>query len=403
MTVRIGRRGRAIGGGVAALVAAVALAGSAGVPASAGGQPGRYDDAALRKDLRTVAAAADGVNLVARVQTEHGTIQARSGTAGPGTRTPVPWDARFRIASTSKTFTATVALQLVAEGRLSLDDTVEHWLPGVVKGNGNDGARITVRDLLRQTSGLFDYVNDPQVQATLFGDFEKIRNDATPGRDWVAIAMRHAPNFTPDRANPRWAYSNTNYLLAGMIIERAGGLPWREQVEHRIIVPLGLRDTSVPGANPFLTGPHNRVRLALPGGPVDTTDTSIEHDADSGVVSTTADLNTFFAALMGGRLLPPAQLAEMRRTVDRATAPAEDLAEWPQGGYGLGLRYVPLGCGGGYWHHEGDGLGSYTRTAATADGKRTVAISITATGTAPDLPRLNTATRALVEHALCAR
>jgi D-alanyl-D-alanine carboxypeptidase len=404
MTKRTSRRGRTAGAGVAALVAVLGVAVTSGVPASAdaGARHKHYDDGVLRQDLKTVAATAQGLSLVAEVHNGADTFRARLGTSGPDTRAPVPWDARFRIASTTKTFTATVALQLVAEGRLSLDDTVERWLPGVVTGNGHDGSRVTVRDLLQQTSGIYNYTDDPALQQSVFQDFEHARNDATPARDLVAIAMKHPPNFVPDPAHPKWAYSNTNYVLAGMIVERAGGLPWREQVEHRIIAPLGLRDTSIPGANPFLAGPHNTVNLVFPGmAPLDVTDNSIEHDADSGVVSTTGDLDRFFAALMDGRLLPPAQLAEMRRTVDRSNSP-EDLAEWPQGGYGLGLRWVPLSCGGGYWHHEGDGFGSYTRTGATSDGTRTVSLSITTNGAPPDLPRLNEATRALVDHALCA-
>ncbi|MYW02699.1 serine hydrolase domain-containing protein [Streptomyces sp. SID3343] len=396
---RAGGRRWAVGA-AAVSVALVAVTASA----SAGGAPrGRYDERVLRGDLRAVAAVGGGsVNLSAEVRVGDRVVRGRSGTSVAGTRTPVPWDARFRIASTTKTFTATVALQLVAEGRLSLDDTVERWLPGVVTGNGNDGARVTVRDLLRQTSGIFDYVEDPEIQDTLLRDFESVRYDTRPARDLVAVAMRHAPAFVPDGARPKWAYSNTNYVLAGMIVERAGGLPWREQVEHRIIAPLGLRDTSVPGANPFLPGPHNQVLVDFPdGNRRDVTDASLAHDADAGIVATAADLDTFFRALVTGRLLPPAQLAEMRTTVERSNDP-DDLAEWPQGGYGLGLRWVPLTCGGGYWHHEGDGFGSYVRTGVTSDGSRVVALSITSNGAPPDQVRLNAATRVLVDHALCA-
>ncbi|NSC22396.1 beta-lactamase family protein [Streptomyces albus subsp. chlorinus] len=203
----------------------------------------------------------------------------------------------------------------------------------------------------------------------------------------------------------RWAYSNTNYLLAGMIAEKAGGLPWREQVEHRVIAPLRLRATSVTGANPFMPGPHLRIVLPLPGPdgkpePVDVTEHSLQHTADSAIVSTTDDLNTFYRALMTGKLLREKQLSEMRRTVERTDDP-DDVAAWPEGGYGLGLRETPLSCGGSYWHHEGDGFGSYTRTGVTADGRRSVVISVTSDGGAPDQIRLNTATRRLVDHALC--
>ncbi|MGW1073754.1 serine hydrolase domain-containing protein [Streptomyces sp. NPDC002537] len=389
----------------AVVVAAAVAAGIVAAPqVNAAGQAtgdkdkGGYGRSALEADVRAVRSAGGKVSVLAEVAAGDGSVRARSAT---GER--APWDTRFRVASTTKTFVATVALQLVAEGKLSLDDTVEKWLPGVVTGNGNDGTRITVRDLLQQTSGLFDYVRDPELTRALAGDFEKIRHDATPAGQWVAVAMRHRPLFTPDHAHPRWAYSNTNYLLAGMIVEKAGGLPWREQVEHRVIAPLGLRHTSVPGANPFLPGPHAPVYFDLPGGArLDVTDHSLQHTADSAVVSTTADLNTFFRALVTGRLLPEAQLAEMRHTVAR-TGDSGDLAEWPEGGYGLGLRWVPLSCGSGYWTHEGDGIGSYTRTGVTPDGKRSVAVSITSAGDRPDLARLGPAARTLVDNALCAR
>ncbi|NUP44792.1 MAG: beta-lactamase family protein, partial [Streptomyces sp.] len=362
---------------------------------------GGYSAADLRKDLAAVRAAGGGdVNVVARVdRSGEAPLRARYGTAGAGSAEPVPWDPEFRIASTTKTFTAVVVLQLAAEGRLSLDDTVEHWLPGVVRGQGNDGGRITVRDLLRQTSGLFDYVADPAVQDRMVDHFGENRFDDTPPEQLVAIAMSHPPLFAP--GGGRWAYSNTNYLLAAMIAEKAsGGQSWQDLVAHRVIAPLGLRHTYIPGANPYLVGPHVRVTLTGPDGtPVDVTDHSFQHTADSGVVSTPADLDTFFRALVSGRLLPPARLAAMRTTV-----PYDDLPVPPagtQGGYGLGLRVVPLTCGGTYDMHEGDGIGVYARPAVSADGRRAVTVSITTTTALVDQDAVNRAVEALTDHALC--
>lgn len=363
----------------------------------------RYSAADLRRDVARVRRAGGGdVNVVARVDAPGGPIQARAGTAAAGSTAPVPWGAEFRVASTTKTFVAVVVLQLAAEKRLSLDDTVDHWLPGVVAGHGNDGRRITVRDLLRQTSGLFNYTDDPSLQQ-LLRDPDANRYNDTPPADLVAIAMKHRPLFTPRPGGPaRWAYSNTNYLLAAMVAEKAGGTTWRELVEHRVIAPLGLRHTSIPGAGPFLPEPHAQVSLtAADGSRLDLTDNSYQHTADSGVVSTTADLDTFFRALAGGRLLPAAQWKEMRRTVRRSDDP-EDVREQPLGDYGLGLRTIPLSCGGSYYAHEGDGVGVYTRPAVTADGRRAVTVSITTTSAPADLPTLNKATNALIDHALCA-
>ncbi|MEU9788770.1 serine hydrolase domain-containing protein [Streptomyces phaeochromogenes] len=122
-----------------------------------------------------------------------------------------------------------MVLQLVGEGRLSLDDTVGHWLPGVVSGNGNDGSAITVRQLLQHTSGLFDYTTDfPEFEST--AGYQADRSTTwTPDR-LVAIAMRHTPEFAPGDG---WSYSNTNCILAGMIIQKATGHTWDQEVTAR--------------------------------------------------------------------------------------------------------------------------------------------------------------------------
>ncbi|MEV0737773.1 serine hydrolase domain-containing protein [Streptomyces sp. NPDC050549] len=234
---------------------------------------------------------------------------------------------------------------------------------GVVKGNGNDGTRITVRDLLRQTSGLYDYIDDPEIQDRLINHFDESRYDTTPAADLVAVATKHHPLFVPQPGGAtRWAYSNTNYLLAGTIAEKAGGASWQDLVAHRIVAKLGLRNASVPGLDPFLPDPHVNAYLTTADGKrLDVTDHSLQHTADSGVMSTTADLNTFFRALAGGRLLPAAQWREMRQTVERTDDP-EDVAEMPEGTYGLGLRRIPLSCGGFHYTHEGDGADVNTRS-----------------------------------------
>ncbi|MFD8820215.1 serine hydrolase domain-containing protein, partial [Streptomyces sp. NPDC059627] len=263
-----------------------------------------YGEATLRQDLAAVRQAGGGeVNVLARVDRADGPpLMARIGTRTADSADPVPWNAHFRVASTTKTFTATVVLQLAAEKRLSLDDTVEHWLPGVVAGNGNDGSRITVRDLLRQTSGLYDYVDDPEIQDRLINHFDENRYDTTPAADLVAVAMKHRPVFVPQPGGAtRWAYSNTNYLVAGMIAEKAGGASWQDLVAHRVIAKLGLRNTTVPGLDPYLPDPHvNAYLTTADGRRLDVTEHSFQHTADSGVVSSTADLNTFFRALAGG-------------------------------------------------------------------------------------------------------
>ena len=253
----------------------------------------------------------------------------------------------------------------------------EHHQDGVVRGHGNDGARITVRDLLQQTSGIYDDIDDPEVRDRLLNHFDQNRYDATPPSRLVATAMRHAPLCTPPpHGSPhRWAYSNTNYLPAAMIAEKAGGADWRQLVEHRII------------------GPHERVTIDGPGGvPEDLTEQSYQHTADSAVVSTPSDLDRFFRALAGGRLLPAEQWALMRRTVPYDDLPIPPAGE--QGGYGLGLRVVPLTCGGVYYAHEGDGFGVYGGPAVT--------VSVTSTTALVDEDRLDRAVQTLTDHVLCA-
>ncbi|SEO26681.1 D-alanyl-D-alanine carboxypeptidase [Actinacidiphila rubida] len=401
MGAAAGRRGLVVAWAVAlATTALAAVPATAGTGTGPGDRPradGGYSAADLRGDLAAVKAAGGGdVNVVAAYD--------RAGRAPVTARTSaaLPRDPEFRIASTSKTFTAVVLLQLAAEKRLSLDDTVDHWLPGVVAGHGNDGTRITLRDLLRHTSGLYDYVADPGIQDKLVRHFEENRYDDTSARDLVAVAMRHAPLFTPGVGPRRWAYSNTDYLVAAMAAEKAAGQSWQEMVEHRVIAPLGLRHTYIPGANPFLVGPHVPVTIDGPDGrPVDLTEESFQHTADSGVVSTPSDLNAFFRALAGGRLLPAAQWREMRETV-----PYDDLPVPPagrQGGYGLGLRVVPLTCGGVYYMHEGDGWGVYGRPAVSADGRRAVTVSITTTTALVDQDKVDRAVESLTDRALCDR
>lgn len=106
----------------------------------------------LQRDLDRVQRSGQIAGLVASVDDNGRTIRARDGVAQLGTHRQIPWDSEFRIASTTKTF----VLQLVDEGQLSLDDTVQKWLPGLIAGNGNDGSKITIRELLGQTSGLFN-------------------------------------------------------------------------------------------------------------------------------------------------------------------------------------------------------------------------------------------------------
>jgi len=327
----------------------------------------------------------------ARVVTESGRhIVATSGFGDLASGRPVPPEGRFRVASTGKAIVATVALQLVGEGRLRLDTPVERWLPGVVRGNGNDGRRITLRHLLQHTSGIHDDFPDYTTEE----EFLRHRFDTYTPEQLVARAMAHEPDFRPGRG---WGYSSTGYLLVDMIIERVTGRSWWAEVERRIVRPLGMTATSWPGDSPEVPRPHARGYQPLGGAqPMDVTE-QVVVDPEAAITSTTRDLNTFFRALLGGRLLRPAQLAEMTRTVRVSPQLAEVM---PGARYGLGLFRRPLPCGGVYWGHPGGGAGYVTDTGVTTDGRRSVVLSVNGV-LENDFIRQQHAADELVEGALC--
>jgi D-alanyl-D-alanine carboxypeptidase len=279
-----------------------------------------------------------------------------SGVADVRTGRAMRADQRIRIGSTTKTFTATVVLQLAAERRLALDAPVERYLPGLIRANGYDGRTITVRELLQHTGGLPDHVS-----ALDWDHIERWRYRHFEPRELVALALAR-PH--PEQA---WTYSTTGYVLAGLIVEGVTGHPIAREITRRIIAPLGLRDTYWPGDSTRIRGPHPRgYQRDEDGRRIDVSDFNMSFGGAGGaLVSSLTDENRFFAALLGGRLLPPAQLAQMTRTV-----PADPDRTWPGARYGLGLFSTPLDCGGLYWGHGGTVPGYDTAGGATADGRR---------------------------------
>ncbi|MER6585061.1 serine hydrolase domain-containing protein [Micromonospora chalcea] len=385
---------RRVASGAAAGLVALGVAVTGLGPAEGSATRPGHPDSRLQRDTDAIHAL--GVTGVqARVTTADGRhLVATSGVADRATGRPVPPSGRFRIASTRKAFEAVVLLQLVGEHRLSLDDTVERWLPGVVRGNGNDGRRITVRHLLQNTSG----IHDDLPGYTTPEEYLQQRYDVYTREQLVARAMNHRPDFAPGTG---WAYSNTGFVLAGMIIERATGRSLRQEVTDRIVNPLGLHDTTWPGTSPSLPRPHARAyQLFETGELVDVTE-QVLVDPDS-IVSSTRDLDRFFRALLGGRLLRPAQLAEMRRTVGIS----EDIgAIWPGGRYGLGLVSRPLPCGGVYWGHDGGDGGYITVTGVSDDGRRSAVVSMSASlGDSLDhMLGQQRGADTLIQNALCGR
>jgi D-alanyl-D-alanine carboxypeptidase len=160
--------------------------------------------------------------------------RSTAGVADLRTQAPAP-GGQVRIGSNTKTFTAVVVLQLVGEGRVRLDEPVETYLPRLVRGDGIDGRQITVRQLLQHTSGLPDYT-----AAYLADDIFGVQHRYVAPRDLLDLAMGGKAEFAPGQG---WSYSNTNYLLAGLLIERVTGRPVVEEITRRVIGPLKLRDT----------------------------------------------------------------------------------------------------------------------------------------------------------------
>jgi D-alanyl-D-alanine carboxypeptidase len=308
---------------------------------------------------------------LAEIRDHTGVTKLTSGLADLHTGAPMTDDVNFRIGSMTKPFVATVVLQLVGERRIALDAPLERYLPGVVHANGNDGRRITVRNLLQHTSGLPDYLTYLTPQDVLADPYA--RHDPT---ELLALALAHPRLFKPG-AKGKWSYSNTNYLLAGMLIEKVTGHTYGTEIRRRIVVPLELGSTEVPGDAVAIPGPHPRgYARPEPGAePIDVTEFNPSVAAGSGdMISNADDVSRFLDALMHGRLLHPAQLAEMMHT--RKTGLPD------RSSYGLGLFTWPLPCGGVYWGHPGDVLGFQTIAGTTTDGRQaTVMVNLDPGGT----------------------
>ncbi|TDB84474.1 class A beta-lactamase-related serine hydrolase [Actinomadura sp. KC216] len=353
-------RGRAVLGAVAVLAAVAAVA--VPVSAHAGAPPGCGDRPAVRRVLDHMTGVHGLTGAAVRVDDPRcGPWTAASGYADRRTGRPMNAAMRVRAASITKSFTATALLALAAEHRISLDAPIARYLPGVVDRNGYDGRTITVRSLLRHTSGLPDHMDT-------FETTEEFRF-----RHFEPEALVERALSLP-RPDSEWHYSTTNYVLAGLIIERVTGHRAEDEIERRIIDPLRLRDTYWPGDQLRIRGPHPRgyVRQGE-NGTVRWTDYTAMNTTvawtGGALLSSPQDMSAFYGALLGGRLLPPRQLAEMKRTValdpDRV---------WNGARYGLGVIGTPLRCGGTWWGHAGD-IDGFTSIAGVAPSGRRAAIA----------------------------
>ncbi|MEU6408343.1 serine hydrolase domain-containing protein [Microbispora sp. NPDC046933] len=313
-------------------------------------------------------------------------------------------DSQFRMGSNTKTMVATLVLQLVAERRLKLEDPVAKWLPAI-----KNGRSITLRMLLNHTSGLADYLLTPDAIKTLIGQEKRTW---TPGQ-MLALGIKQPTLFAPGK---RHAYSNTNYVALGLVLEKVTGRSLADLIQRRIARPLGLRHTYLAAdagsrdgdrlAHGYEPDADHLAELRLPevasglaftgperDGHVDVTgiDPSITW-ASGAVVSTPGDWGRFLRALMSGKLLPPAQLAQMRVTVKDPDDPSSR--------YGLGLQRHTNSCGT-VWGHTGGIPGYSSQNYTDSSGRRTVTV-VTTTQFGLRDEKMNALDRKLVDAAICA-
>ncbi|MGW4471142.1 serine hydrolase domain-containing protein [Nonomuraea sp. NPDC004354] len=323
----------------------------------------------LQKAIQEFVDSGLAAGVQVRVHDEQGEWTGSAGVRELGQSARPATNGHFRIGSTTKTFTATLVLQLVADGTIELDAPVADHLPEY----GLD-RRITARMLLQHTSGLFNFTGEYYPDGTFAPGIPGLGKEwATDNRfrtyqpeELVRLALSKPARFEPGTG---WSYSNTNYVLARVLVEKVTGRAYAEQMQARILRPLGLSGTVVPDASPDVPEPHAhgyyRYQDAEEWKTVDTTRFNPSWISAAGdMISTTEDLHTFFSALNSGRLLPAPLLAEMRKPD-------------PTIGYGLGVFVEDTEGGGTLLHHNGGFWGWAALMYSTPDGSKTMTASVT--------------------------
>ncbi|MFZ3561410.1 serine hydrolase domain-containing protein [Streptomyces sp. BH055] len=313
-----------------------------------------------------------GIQL--RVHDDRGAWVATAGAAELDGSAAPPADGHVRIGSNTKTFTATLVLQLVAEGKVDLDAPAVDHLPEF-----DLDRRITVRMLLQHTSGVFNHTGElsadgtvtPGIPSTIAGkEWVDNRFHTYRPRDLARLSLSKPPRFEPGAG---WSYSNTNYVLARLLVENVTGRPIAEVTQERILDPLGMTGTVVPGASQDIPEPYAHAYYRYEdAGQQHTVDVTHQNpswiDAGGDMISTTQDLHTFISALARGELLPAPVLAEMS-------------TPHPDSGFGLGLRIQQTGGADGsdgdtlLFHNGGQG-GHAALMYSTADGSRTLTAAL---------------------------
>ena len=359
---RAGRRRSVVWRVLAVPLAAAIALGAAGGTASAA--PSKGEAESLKSRAQGLLGDGYPAALAAVTDSKGESAGVAVGKGNVETGQAPPMDGEVRIGSNTKTFVAVVVMQLVQEGKVGLDEPIETYLPGLIKGEGIDGSRITVRQLLQHTSGLPEYTDTTPGRSDIF----QIKDHYIPPRDLLDTALGKPAAFEP---GAQWKYTNTNYIVLGMLVERVSQRPVGEQIDERIVKKLGLSHTYFPAqGEEKIRGTHPQGYHLSAGGKLEdiTEMDSAWAWAAGAMVSTPSELNTFFQAVFDGRLLSQSSIEEMKKGVDMGS-----------GGrvYGLGLVGTPLSCGGTSWGHGGTIPGYQTNDAVGPDGTA-VTIAVTA-------------------------
>lgn len=324
--------------------------------------------------------------LIVHVQTpDRGTWQAALGVSDTSTQAPMDVADHVRAGSITKSFTATVILQLAQEGKLALDDPLAPYLPGV------DTNGATIRQALQLTSGIPDYTTVPFLNA-LADDPQRVWSP----QELISTVAGEPPMFPPGRG---WYYSNTNYVMLGVIAEQVTGEPLRQLIADRIFVPLELTGCSMPTAtDAAIPGPRSRGyqlgtdwgRPDTPPAPlpalVDVTDNNPSWAYGAGAaICTVADLAIWGRALAEGELLEPEMQAQRL-----AYVPAGD----PRAKYGLGVVDI-----NGLVGHNGE-ISGYMSQTARRESDGTVIVVLSNLMLAPDNSEPATVISELISRAL---
>ncbi len=319
------------------------------------------DPAAFQSAVERAAKKLMVPGAVVLLHTPQGTFRASVGTTELGTARPPTTGDHFRIASNTKTMTSALINLLAQDGKLRMSDPVSDYVRRVPNGE-----HITIAQLLKMRSGLYNYTSAPELAAALDADPKKAR---TP-QEMLDLAFRRPPNFAPGAS---YEYSNTNYVLLGLVAEKAGGRPLAQQFRDRLFAPLSLAGTSLPGAaDVSLPSPYSHgymyggsayaltdhpypadMRAAARSGklkPVDYTHQNPSYaTAAGGVISTADDMATWIRSLVTGKVLDPASQQQWLRSVQ-----AEDPAGPDGQKYGYGISYQRFGPQAAMYYHGGE-------------------------------------------------